>query len=263
MSSRCFQKASTSSAFMPPYNSLYPLFYTAFTGSRFELKTYRSQNSCSIQAHSLVSRKTLTSQVEQINLFLLACACSQRPPDNKTVLRATTAKTKIACSRSDITKPTPESQNIPQYTGDWKPQMHSLAEKLVKVQRFYDALGGIVGYQLKCLQLICDARVREFSSMVPSAYSSLDGSSLEGSSSEGSETDASSVHSAAGAAVVDDEVEYLVPQGPKFNKGDEGRALAQHAAGAGLRALPELAEIYPLGGTRLNVQSCLIFLLHP
>ena len=98
-------------------------------------------------------------------------------------------------------------------------KMHSLAEKLVKVQRFYDALGGIVGYQLKCLQLICDARVREFSSMAPSAYSSLDGSM------EGSETDASSQHSTAGTVAEEEEVDYLVPHGPKFNKGEHGLSL--------------------------------------
>lgn len=118
-----------------------------------------------------------------------------------------------------------------------------MADKLVKVQRFYDALGGIVGYQLKCLELICDARVREFSSMEPSAYSSLDGST------EGFETDDSSQHSTASSTAEVEEVHYLVPHGPKFNKGKDGRALAEHAAGEGLRALPELAEIYPLGGT--------------
>lgn len=107
--------------------------------------------------------------------------------------------------------------------------MHSLAEKLIKVQRFYDALGGIVGYQLKCLQLILDAKVSENQS---GSYDSSSTSSTDQPSS----------------SEFEEEVDYLVPQGPKFNKGDEGRELAVQAAGQGLRALPELAEIYPLGG---------------
>jgi hypothetical protein len=130
--------------------------------------------------------------------------------------------------------------------------MHSLAEKLVKVQRFYDALGGIVGYQLKCLQLICDARVREFASMSQSEYSSLDGSTLDLSDTDVLSQHSTAASAAAAAAETEEDVEYLVPQGLKFNKGAEGRALAQYAAGAGLRAIPELAEIYPLGGAATN-----------
>lgn len=98
-----------------------------------------------------------------------------------------------------------------------------LAENLVKVQNFYDALGGIVGYQLKCLQLICDAKEEKYAS-------SIDSGSDAASASDGTS------------------VEYLEPQGPNF-QGHEGRAEAQKAAGDGLRALPGLAEVYPLGGT--------------
>ena len=107
---------------------------------------------------------------------------------------------------------------------DWETELTSLAEALVKVQRFYDALGGIVGYQLKCLQLICDAKVQQY-------HDSMD-------SGTAAETD-------------DSVVDYLKPQGPNF-QGESGRLAAQQAAGEGLRALPALAEVYPLGGTSSN-----------
>lgn len=97
------------------------------------------------------------------------------------------------------------------------------------MQKFYDALGGIVGYQLKCLQLICDAKVQEYTSSMDSG------------------TDASTDDD-------DSVVEYLEPVGPNF-QGRERRSEAQQAAGDGLRALPDLAEVYPLGGVLRQQQS--------
>jgi hypothetical protein len=128
--------------------------------------------------------------------------------------------------------------------GDWRPSMRALAEKLVKVQRFYDALGGIVGYQLKCLQLIYDARAEAYAEMTPQRLS-LDGSS----SGTGTAPSVASEGTSAGCTEeTEEQVDYLVPQGPKFNTGVQGQKRALHAAGDGLRALPQLAEIYPLGG---------------
>lgn len=89
------------------------------------------------------------------------------------------------------------------------------------MQAFYDSLGGIVGYQLKCLELIIAARAEELSD---------------------AENGCSS-----GDAAESDHVEYLIPQGPNL-QGAQGREVAQRAAADGLRAMPQLAEIYPLGG---------------
>ena len=68
-----------------------------------------------------------------------------------------------------------------------------LAARLVKVQRFYDSLGGIVGYQLKCLELILAAKAKEDSVDSPET---------------------------------DDSVNFLVPSGPKL-QGEAGRQAAQ------------------------------------
>lgn len=107
------------------------------------------------------------------------------------------------------------------HAGDWQQRFRELAADLAKVQTFYDSLGGVVGYQLKCLELIVAARVEELSDA----------------------ENAGSVDDAARYADVD----YLKPKGPNL-QGAQGREVAQRAAADGLRAMPELAEIYPLGG---------------
>lgn len=112
--------------------------------------------------------------------------------------------------------------------------MTLLADDLVKVMQFYDSLGGIVGYQIKCLELIRDARAEA------AAKSSAE-------SSSGGESDS---NGAAPGAARASEVTYLVPEGLML-QGPNGRAAAHRAAGEGLRALKYLAEIYPLGGARL------------
>ena len=83
-----------------------------------------------------------------------------------------------------------------------------------------------MGYQLKCLELIAAAKV------------------------EAREESDSSVDAADTASTgISSEVEFLIPNGPNL-QGVQGRAEAQQAAAAGLRATPELAEIYPLGGAQ-------------
>jgi UTP---glucose-1-phosphate uridylyltransferase len=99
----------------------------------------------------------------------------------------------------------------------------------VKVQQFYDALGGIVGYQLKCLELIAAAKSKELEEAEAKANGSAD--------------DGADAHT-----------DFLIPQGPNL-QGPEGRRVAQRAAADGLRAMPDLAEIYPLGGT-IRAEAC-------
>jgi hypothetical protein len=103
---------------------------------------------------------------------------------------------------------------------DWQEALRQLALDLVKVAAFYDSLGGIIGYQLKCLELILAARVEEKSEDEPPG------------------------------SAPDNPVNFLVPQGPNL-QGPEGRQAAQQAAADGLRAMPQLAEIYPLGGVKI------------
>lgn len=81
---------------------------------------------------------------------------------------------------------------------------------------FYNSLGGLLGYQHKCLEIMLDKQ-------------------RQGQSDS---TDCSSPTSDA---------TFHMPQGPNL-AGPNGRQLAAQSAAAGLEALPHMAEIYPLGG---------------
>ncbi len=83
---------------------------------------------------------------------------------------------------------------------------------------FYDSIGGLAGYQLKCLE-----------TMAASAQA------LEQSSAE--ETAA--------------EPKFYMPQGLDI-AGNKNRRAAAAAAATGLEALPYMAEILPLGGACRN-----------
>lgn len=100
-----------------------------------------------------------------------------------------------------------------------------LACALCRVEDFYDSIGGLLGYQRQCLQLIAEAQQGQQQG--------------PGSSSSSS--------SAQHAQQEQQECEFLVP--PGVNLSDPCQAGAAAAAcAAGLAALPRLAEIYPLGG---------------
>ena len=125
------------------------------------------------------------------------------------------------------------------------------------MEDFYDSLGGLVGYQLQCLQLLADG-----GSPHGAGSSSMDSSSSSsGSSLECSTDDAwpaaalghgpSSSSSSAGGS----ETEFLVPAGLDLASPTQQREAAA-AVAAGIAALPALAEVYPLGGAgdRLGLQ---------
>ena len=102
--------------------------------------------------------------------------------------------------------------------GERRAALADLAQALERVEKFYDSIGGLVGYQRKCLELIHDNREPVSSTLSPA----------------------------------EPEVVMHMPQGPDL-AGFDGRQLAAEAAAGGLDALPNLAEIWPLGGATLSL----------
>lgn len=114
-----------------------------------------------------------------------------------------------------------------------------LAAALARVEDFYDSIGGLLGYQLTCLQLIAEQR--------PSSDSGSGTSCNSSGSASGPSSPGASTTSASSAA--DGETEYLVPCGLDLASDHPAMAAAARAAtAAGISSLPAMAEIYPLGG---------------
>ncbi|KAK9823989.1 hypothetical protein WJX72_006832 [[Myrmecia] bisecta] len=93
--------------------------------------------------------------------------------------------------------------------------VRTLSDALSRVNTFYSSIGGLLGYQRKCLEIMRAAVLAE----------------LQG-------CDASEACTP---------VTFHMPKGPDL-AGPDGRRLAAQAAATGLEALPHMAEIYPLGG---------------
>lgn len=112
------------------------------------------------------------------------------------------------------------------------PALARLAETLHRNERFYDSIGGLLGYQLKCLELI-----RAYGEGGEQAH-------LVAGQAHGCGQDPSTPE---GAIKLSCELSFHVPAGPDLASAGSG-PLEQALALAGLRSLPHLAEIYPLGG---------------
>ena len=95
--------------------------------------------------------------------------------------------------------------------------LHKLLDQLVRVETFYDSIGGLVGYQRQCLQMLL--------AHGPQGTSGQDASQAQ-----------------------QPEVQYHMPQGLDLAS-YHSRAAATQAVATGIDALPHMAEIYPLGGT--------------
>lgn len=121
------------------------------------------------------------------------------------------------------------------------------------MEDFYDSIGGLVGYQLQCLQL-ATAQQAQGAAAAADTYPS---SSASVSSTESlCSTDGAwpaSFGAADGTPGAD--TEFLVPVGLDLASPAQQREAAA-AVAAGLAALPSLAEVYPLGGAgdRLGLQ---------
>ena len=103
--------------------------------------------------------------------------------------------------------------------GEDAPAFRALLDKLALVQSFYDSIGGIIGYQLKVLELIAEDSVREEQEAKGGAWPD-------------------------GRGKISGE-EVLFPQGHDISEESaENDALILE----GIRAIPQLAEVYPVGG---------------
>ena len=109
----------------------------------------------------------------------------------------------------------------------------ALAEKLIHVEEFYDNIGGLAGYQLECIKIL-----------LGNSFSSGD---MNGDSSYSKYSDDSND--------INKDVEYLVPPGLDLED-QKSRDHVTAAVMQGIRGLPSMAEIYPLGGAgdRLGLQ---------
>ena len=96
-------------------------------------------------------------------------------------------------------------------------QLRQLAAALLRVDAFYDSLGGLAGYQLRCLELCASAAAE----------------------------DEQRVAGGAGNGSAPRDVVLRMPVGVDLAN---DRLAARRAAADGLHALPYMAEVYPLGG---------------
>jgi len=127
---------------------------------------------------------------------------------------------------------------LPPVDGCWVTALHKLASALTRVDHFYDSMGGLVGYQLKSIQLIIGA----------SATS--DDSAAAGDDSAASSSNPGVSDGAAARADGAAEVQYHVPPALDL-AGEAGRRVGARAASHGILALPFMAEILPVGGESL------------
>lgn len=124
-----------------------------------------------------------------------------------------------------------------------------LGASLLRVEQFYDSIGGLVGYQLKSMQLVA-AGMHELQAHVQQAPDAV----LQTASSASSLGSAASMDSAFDAlpappAAHDgtNSTSFHVPRGLDL-AGEAGSEVGAHAALQGLSAMPQMAEIYPVGG---------------
>lgn len=94
--------------------------------------------------------------------------------------------------------------------------LHLLVAVLVRLEKFYDSIGGIVGYQVRALELARECETQN---------DQMGFSSSNGRSSQ--------------------RRQFSVPLGPDLSR---DKAYATQAASWGLEGLPAMGEIYPLGG---------------
>lgn len=124
------------------------------------------------------------------------------------------------------------------------------------MEEFYDSLGGLAGYQAQCLQLLAAADAEggadAGAGATPASLDSFDSSSSMDASlcSTDDAWPAGMLGAAAGSSSGSggsSSTEFLVPAG--LDLASPAQAAAAAAAVAdGIRAVPRMAEIYPLGG---------------
>lgn len=104
--------------------------------------------------------------------------------------------------------------------------LDTLGTNLGLVEEFYDSIGGLVGYQLQCLLLIEEHKYGGATSSIEDATDGLA-----------------------------EDVEFMVPSGLDLSSESDSAAAAA-ATARGLLGLPNMAEIYPLGGAGDRLGLC-------
>lgn len=126
-----------------------------------------------------------------------------------------------------------------------RPRLLDLAARLGRVEQFYDSVGGVLGYQLKSLELIVAGMQDKAARKHQPQHAPVDPTQLHRTQPQ--------VHTHGGEQQQQQqqrpqqEVRYRVPKGVDL-AGEEGSGVGVAAAAQGLAALPFLAEIYPVGG---------------
>ena len=136
--------------------------------------------------------------------------------------------------------------------------LRALCATLKHVESFYDMLGGVVGYQFAALELIHEAH----GGPPATTASDLQPETRTGGDDRGPGEDArpgtprrEGEPFSEMAVTPTPTVDMHVPPGPDLREG--GGEYARLAASWGLRELPKMAEVYPLGGAgdRLGLED--------
>ncbi|KAG2430555.1 hypothetical protein HXX76_010074 [Chlamydomonas incerta] len=127
-----------------------------------------------------------------------------------------------------------------------RPRLAALAGRLARVETFYDSVGGLLGYQLKSLELIVEG-LQDKTARAKEQQRAAEVAAATSAASVGDSIDLV----AAGGATAEErrrpQVSFHVPRGIDL-AGEEGAQVGVSAAAQGLASLPFLAEIYPVGG---------------
>lgn len=154
-------------------------------------------------------------------------------------------------------------------SSDLGQRLHRLATGLLRVEQFYNSIGGLVGYQLKSLQLIAAGTQARNTNELHAQSAAAHQSPMSSFESPAASLASFSSDSLASLSTmsVDDTLEpvthtpcqpsgqgdgqvqtsFHVPRGLDL-AGEAGSGVGMHAALQGLAAMPQLAEIYPVGG---------------
>ncbi|GFR51311.1 hypothetical protein Agub_g13676 [Astrephomene gubernaculifera] len=119
------------------------------------------------------------------------------------------------------------------------PQLSSLASRLARVEQFYDSVGGLLGYQLKSLQLIL-AGMQDKAARMQEQQQQHPQQQQQQPTADASPTSPASASSPSAT--------FHVPRGGLDLAGEAGAGVGVAAAAQGLAGLPFTAEIYPVGG---------------
>ena len=135
--------------------------------------------------------------------------------------------------------------------------LRALCATLKHVESFYDMLGGVVGYQFAALELIHEAHggppATTASDLQTDARTDSDDGAGETRDAKDSRREGEPFSETA--VTPTPTVDMHVPPGPDLREG--GGEYARLAASWGLRELPKMAEVYPLGGAgdRLGLED--------